>query len=63
VKPTILLAARQLMLGMLDTAPHHECMGRATEMLANIDFIGATVKPSQVNFLSSAHPLSTGGFV
>jgi hypothetical protein len=32
-------------------------------MLANIDFIGATVKPSQVNFLSSDHPLSTGGFV
>ena len=37
--------------------------GHGGTMLANIDFIGATVKPSQVNFLSSDHPLSTGGFV
>jgi hypothetical protein len=37
--------------------------GHGGTMLANIDFIGATVKSSQVNFLSSAHPLSTGGFV
>ena len=37
--------------------------GHGGTMLANIDFIGASVKPSQVNFLSSDHPLSTGGFV
>jgi hypothetical protein len=37
--------------------------GHGGTMLANIDFISATVKPSQVNFLSSDHPLSTGGFV
>lgn len=37
--------------------------GHGGTMLANIDFIGTTVKPSQVNFLSSDHPLSTGGFV
>jgi hypothetical protein len=42
---------------------HCSRTGTAGTMLANIDFIGATVKPSQVNFLSSDHPLSTGGFV
>jgi len=37
--------------------------GHGGTMLGNIDFIGASVTPSQVNFLSSNHPLSTGGFV
>jgi hypothetical protein len=37
--------------------------GHGGTMLANIDFISATVNSSQVNFLSSDHPLSTGGFV
>lgn len=37
--------------------------GHGGTMLANIDFVGAGVQPSQVNFLSSDHPLSTGGFV
>jgi hypothetical protein len=37
--------------------------GHGGTMLGNIDFLGATVKPSQVNFLSSDHQLSTGGFV
>jgi len=32
-------------------------------MLGNIDFVGASLKSSQVNFLASDHPLSTGGFV
>jgi hypothetical protein len=33
--------------------------GHGGTMLANIVFIGASVKPSQVNFLFSDHPLST----
>jgi len=37
--------------------------GHGGTMLGNIDFLGASVKPSQVNFLSSDHPLSAGGFV
>jgi hypothetical protein len=37
--------------------------GHGGTTLANIAFIGAIVNPSQVNFLSSDHPLSTGGFV
>jgi hypothetical protein len=37
--------------------------GHGGTMLANIDFIATTVKPSQVNFLASDHLLSTGGFV
>ena len=37
--------------------------GYGGTMLGNIDFVGATVKTSQVNFLSSDHSLSTGGFV
>lgn len=37
--------------------------GHGGTMLANIDFTGATVKASQVNFLTTDHPLSTGGFV
>jgi len=37
--------------------------GHGGTMLGNIDFLGASVNPSQVNFLSSDHPLSTGGFV
>ena len=36
--------------------------GHGGTMLGNVDFVGATVK-TQVNFLSSDHPLSTGGFV
>jgi hypothetical protein len=37
--------------------------GHGGTTLANIAFIGAIVNPSQVNFLSSDHPLSTGGSV
>ncbi len=37
--------------------------GHGGTMLGNIDFVGATVAPSQINFLSSDHPLSTGGFL
>ena len=37
--------------------------GHGGTMLASIDFVGASVHASQVNFLSSDHPLSTGGFV
>ena len=37
--------------------------GHGGTMLGNIDFVGASLKSSQVNFLSSDHPLSTGGFV
>jgi hypothetical protein len=37
--------------------------GHGGTTLDNIDFISATVNPSQVNFLSSDHLLSTGGFV
>jgi hypothetical protein len=37
--------------------------GHGGTMLDNVDFVGATVKASQINFLSSDHPLSTGGFV
>jgi len=37
--------------------------GHGGTMLGNMDFVGATVKTSQVNFLSSDHLLSTGGFV
>jgi hypothetical protein len=37
--------------------------GHGGTMLYNIDFIGATVEPSQVKFLSTNDPLSTGGFV
>ena len=37
--------------------------GHGGTMLSNIDFIGATVDSSQVNFLSTNDPLSTGGFV
>ena len=37
--------------------------GHGGTKLSNIDFIGATVDPSQVNFLSTNDPLSTGGFV
>jgi len=36
--------------------------GHGGTMLGNIDFIGATVTPSQLNFLSSDYPLSMGGF-
>ena len=37
--------------------------GHGSTMLSNIDFIGATVDSSQVNFLSTNDPLSTDGFV
>ena len=37
--------------------------GHGGTTLGNIDFVGATVKSPQVNFLSSDHSLSTGGFV
>jgi hypothetical protein len=36
--------------------------GHGGTLLGNIDFIGATVAPSQINFLSSYYPLSMGGF-
>ena len=36
--------------------------GHGGTMLGNIDFIGATVTDSQIHFLSSDSPLSTGGF-
>jgi hypothetical protein len=37
--------------------------GHGGTTLGNIDFVGATVRASQVNFLATDHPLSTGGFV
>jgi hypothetical protein len=37
--------------------------GHGGTMLANINLVSATLEPWQVNFLSSDHPLSTGGFV
>jgi hypothetical protein len=37
--------------------------GHGGTMLGNIDFVGARLKASQVHFLSSDHPLATGGFV
>jgi hypothetical protein len=43
------------------TAPRPDGHGGTT--LGNIDFIGATVRAAQVNFLSADHPLSTAGFV
>jgi hypothetical protein len=43
------------------TAPQPDGHGGTT--LGTIDFVGATVRASQVNFLSADHPLSTGGFV
>jgi hypothetical protein len=37
--------------------------GQGGTMLGAIDFVGATLAASQVHFLFSDHPLSTGGFV
>jgi len=43
------------------TAPQPDGHGGTT--LGAIDFVGATVGASQVNFLSADHPLAVGGFV
>ena len=43
------------------TAPRPD--GHGGTLLGNIDFVGASVRASQVNLLSTDHPLSTGGFV
>lgn len=37
--------------------------GHGGTMVGNIDFVGATVRASQVSFLSTDPPLSSGGFV
>ncbi|MBV8616929.1 MAG: hypothetical protein JOY66_24580 [Acetobacteraceae bacterium] len=37
--------------------------GHGGTMVGNIDFVGATVRASQVSFLTTDHPLSSGGFV
>ena len=37
--------------------------GHGGTMVGTIDFVGATVRATQVRFLSTDHPLSIGGFV